>query len=127
MDSTSKGLDMFSDVNDPHRTISFVATSPAEEPSRTCRFVAQPPIPPKNPPGSDSALWIRANDFDGDHLVDLLYVRAFTPVIEVFLRYSNHSFETHQEYAIEAFEDEKILIELLFIVDLNHDHHFDLI
>ena len=52
-------------------------------------------------------------------------------MIQLFLHYENNTFKTHHEYFYNKQEDEeeegKISINALFIVDLNYDHHLDLI
>ena len=48
-------------------------------------------------------------------------------MIEFFLHYTNQAFAGHQECAIDGLEDENNFIQLLFVADLNRDHHLDLI
>ena len=63
---------------------------------------------------------------DEDHLLDVVYTKSSRLSIELFLGYINNSFKTHQEYIHKKVEKVGYM-EVLFVADLNYDHHLDLI
>ena len=120
--------DRRSRTSDLHLTVSRKAGTPTTEPNHRCHFIAQPPIPAyANELYGLSHLHVA--DFDGDRLLDVLHHLQSVPSIQLFLGYKNNSFETHQEYVYRELEDEddEVSTHTLFVVDLNHDHHLDLV
>ena len=116
-------------VSGLYLTVSFIAVASTTEPNRTCQFIVQSPIPTKKPAQRYEELRLQVADFDDDHLLDVVYAKSETHVIELFLGYENNSFKVHEEHlygeAIEGGVSHKLMA--LIIADLNHDYHLDLI
>ena len=88
-----------------------------------CQFIEQSPIVVQNAGDDGELALISLTDFDGDHRIDLVYIPTNRETIEVYRGYNNGSFTHHEFYSHVQY----LSVISLHLIDLNHDHHTDMI